>query len=307
MPRATGANVTRPPLVSVLIPCHDHAATLPWALASLLAQTHERWECFVVDDGSRDAPGAVVDAFGDPRVHYVRLPEQRGPAYARQVGLERSSGDFVAMLDADDWLYPTKLAAQVAAFAADPGLAVVGCGMAVVDEEGRLLGTRGAEAAAGVCGGIRALPPSCGQATVMLRGDVARAGRFDPSLRRTEDADYLHGILDGRRYRVLGEPLYVYREAVRGAARRRLRSHAYRRRALRKRLGHDPLLAAAGLLDSYAKSALYAAAVTLRLDGPVVRARTRPAALEEERAFGAARAVVRALVERAGFPADAAR
>ncbi|HWV57809.1 MAG TPA: glycosyltransferase family 2 protein, partial [Longimicrobiales bacterium] len=150
--------MTAPALVSVLVPCHDHAAVLPWALASLVAQTHQEWECLVIDDGSADRPRDVVDRFEDPRIRYMRLDRNRGPAAARQLALEHARGDFIAMLDADDWAYPTRFETQLAAFAADPDLAAVGSGMAVVDADNRLLGVRGAVDQEGVSYGMRALP-----------------------------------------------------------------------------------------------------------------------------------------------------
>ena len=87
------------PLVSVMMPCFNAAETLPMALASLLAQTHARWEAVIVDDGSTDATWDVLRAVDDPRLRVERFPENRGRGAARQRCLEMARGDFLSMLD----------------------------------------------------------------------------------------------------------------------------------------------------------------------------------------------------------------
>lgn len=288
----------------MLVPCHDHGDVLPWALASLVAQTHDEWECILVDDGSAQPPADIVEAFADPRITLVRLPANHGPAVARQVALERARGDVVALLDADDWMVPARLAAQIECLADSPQVAAVGSGMAVVDASNTLIGLRGCRARRGISRGVRALPPSCGQATVMLRGEVARSGGFDPRLRRAEDADYLRRVLHGREYVVLAAPLYVYREDPRGSAARRIRSHPHRRRSLRKLMRQYPVRATARLLESYAKTAIYAGVSRLGLDEAIVRVRNSPPGEAERRAFEEARAAVQAVLDRVGLRAN---
>ncbi len=122
-----------------LLQHRPHAAV---ALASLQAQTFEDWECLVVDDGSADRPLDVVAALGDPRFRMFRLDANRGRGAARQVALDHAEGEFLGMLDADDWLFPTKLARQVEALNATPAAALVSTGMAVVDRSEQLVGVR---------------------------------------------------------------------------------------------------------------------------------------------------------------------
>lgn len=280
------------PLVSVLIPCYEHADVLPWALASLVAQTHTRWEAIVVDDGSTDSPRTAVDAVADARIRFVRLDTNHGPAFARQTALDHATGDLVALQDADDWSYPDRLAAQVRALQETPAVDAVGTGMAIVGRDNSLRGVRGAREDRGACGVVRALPSSCGQATVMLRGPVARAGRFDPALRRAEDVDYLAGVLSGRRYRVLAGPLYAYRSPRRSGSDILLQAHAQRRQRLRKLIRRHPLRAGIRILDSHAKSGVYGTAHRLGLADALERLRTRPATEVQRERFTDARSAV---------------
>lgn len=100
------------PLVSVVIPTFNRAATIVRAVASVLQQTYRPIEVIVVDDGSTDGTAEVLKAYGSAIV-YVRQ-NNAGPAAARNRGIRASQGDMVAFLDSDDMWRATKLERQVA-------------------------------------------------------------------------------------------------------------------------------------------------------------------------------------------------
>ncbi len=93
----------RNPLVSIIIPTYNYAAYLPTALKSCLSQSYNRLEIIVVDDGSTDGTKEVIAAFGDNRIVYL-FQDHNGVSSARNAGLQRASGSFIAFLDADDYL-----------------------------------------------------------------------------------------------------------------------------------------------------------------------------------------------------------
>lgn len=103
------------PLISVIIPTWQRAAWIEGAVRSVLEQSHTRLECLVVDDGSTDATDALLDklAAEDSRVIVLRQ-ENMGVSAARNAGIERASGEFIALLDSDDHWLPHKLARQLA-------------------------------------------------------------------------------------------------------------------------------------------------------------------------------------------------
>jgi glycosyltransferase involved in cell wall biosynthesis len=105
------------PLVSVIIPTHRRPELLRLAVLSVLAQTYANVEVVVVSDGP-DPPTAAVMSNLDPRVLYLELPVNQGPAAARNFGILHSHGEWIAFLDDDDEFLPRKLEAQVAL--ADP-------------------------------------------------------------------------------------------------------------------------------------------------------------------------------------------
>jgi len=102
------------PRVSVIIPTYNRVGVLYYALNSVLNQTMQDFEVFVVDDASTDKTPEYVASITDPRVHYIRLPTNRFAAAARNAGMERARGGYIAFLDSDDQWWPTKLEKQVA-------------------------------------------------------------------------------------------------------------------------------------------------------------------------------------------------
>src|SRR4051794_38186186 len=112
-------------LVSVIIPVHNYARFVGRAVNSVLAQTYEPVECIVVDDGSTDDTPALLAGFGD-RIRVIRK-EKQGPAIARNVGIRSARGEYIALLDSDDYWRGHKLCGQIAAIEADPALGAVGC------------------------------------------------------------------------------------------------------------------------------------------------------------------------------------
>jgi len=90
-------------LVSVIIPCYNHAHFLGEAVESVLGQTYPHIEIIVIDDGSTDDIAQVMTAY--PSIRYVRQ-DNMGLSRARNAGLAHSNGAYVLFLDADDHLFP---------------------------------------------------------------------------------------------------------------------------------------------------------------------------------------------------------
>lgn len=127
---------TDSPTFSVVIPAYNAEGTIARALNSVLAQTWPAYEIIVVDDGSSDNTEEVLAAFGD-QVTYL-MQENAGPSAARNRGIEASSGDWIAFLDADDWYYPGRLQAHAEMIVADSDLDFLVASFDYKDTEGRL-------------------------------------------------------------------------------------------------------------------------------------------------------------------------
>jgi len=125
------------PLVSVIVPTFNRAYCLAGAVNSVLAQTHRNVELIIIDDGSTDdTVQLVASRWGhDPRVKYFHQANQ-GVTAARNQGINRAAGDFVALLDSDDRWKPWKLQAQIASMVQCPDIGMVWTDMEAVDPDG---------------------------------------------------------------------------------------------------------------------------------------------------------------------------
>ena len=112
---------------SVIIPTFRRPQELPTAIASVLAQSGVEVEVFVIDDSPEGSAQAFVEAYDDPRVHYVKNPNPSGgvPSLVRNLGWPLARGAFIHFLDDDDIVPEGHYAAVKTAFAAHPNVGVV--------------------------------------------------------------------------------------------------------------------------------------------------------------------------------------
>jgi glycosyltransferase involved in cell wall biosynthesis len=166
--------------LSVIIPVFNGQRFLRDSVLSVLAQGHEPLEIIVVDDGSTDLTPEVIESFGD-RVQSVRLDHNRGPATARNAGIERARGSVIGFLDVDD-LWPSgRLPAMIEPLLRDPTCSIV-------KGYARVSHSLDPEANPETLS-----PPVLGPwiGSALYRKDVFQeVGLFEPALRYSEDIDW---------------------------------------------------------------------------------------------------------------------
>ncbi len=130
------------PALSVVMPAYNSAAFIAEAMQSVLAQTWEDLELIVVDDGSRDETPAIAAriAAADPRVTLIEQPNSGRPSAARNTGLARARGRYLAFLDSDDVWFPDRVARMIAGLEAHPHWLAVFHDLKLVAEDGSDLG-----------------------------------------------------------------------------------------------------------------------------------------------------------------------
>jgi glycosyltransferase involved in cell wall biosynthesis len=179
------------PAVSVIIPAYNSAEYVTQALDSVLAQTLADCEVIVVNDGSPDTE--QLDRVLEPymgRIVYLRL-DNRGPGGARNAAIQRARGEFVALLDSDDFWYPDFLAEQVERLKSDPLIDLVYSDAMLIGDSphaGRTIMQR--SPSRGVVNFESLLTGDCEVTTstvVVRRRAMVESGLFDDSLRRCED------------------------------------------------------------------------------------------------------------------------
>lgn len=102
------------PIVSVIMPTYNHAPFVEQAIKSVLAQRDVDFELIISDDGSTDATRDVVAAIKDDRIKFFPNVVNRGACVVTNELIQRSSGEFIALINSDDyWSVDDKLAYQV--------------------------------------------------------------------------------------------------------------------------------------------------------------------------------------------------
>lgn len=93
------------PVVSIIIPAYNAEHTLKICIRSVLQQTYKNYELLIIDDGSRDGTAVIADFYAEKySAVQVIHSENRGVSGARNLGIEKASGDYILFLDADDRL-----------------------------------------------------------------------------------------------------------------------------------------------------------------------------------------------------------
>lgn len=201
------------PRVSIVIPTHNRAEFLGAAVRSVLCQSFQDFEVVIVDDGSNDCTSTMVDTFRDERIHYIRHRMRRGGAAARNTGIARASGEYVAFLDDDDEWFPEKLERQMNIMLASPpqvggvytGYFIVNrsdgstCGQVIARNRGYLYPPILAE---NLIGGTSSV--------VLRRACLERVGWFDETLPSFQDYDLWIRVARGFEFECIPEPLLKY-------------------------------------------------------------------------------------------------
>lgn len=206
--------------VSVVIAVLNGEAFVAGAISSALRQTHFDLEVLVVDNGSTDGTWAIIERFAaaDRRVRPLQAAAQRGPDVARNCGIEAASGEWIAILDADDVMHPRRLE-RLLRFAGAREASVVADNQRLIDADGRFLrlawrpGQLPAriDAPAFVRGNLFGAPGiALGYLKPMFRRDLVRSAglRYQPRPRKVEDYQFMYSLLRS------GADLHVYDEAL---------------------------------------------------------------------------------------------
>ena len=124
--------------ISIIIPAYNIEKELARTLDSVLAQTYENMEIIVVNDGSKDGTGAVIDAYAakDSRIRAIHK-ENGGVTSARLRGVAEATGDWIGFVDGDDWIEPD-MYAHLMKNAREYGADISHCGYRMVFPNGRV-------------------------------------------------------------------------------------------------------------------------------------------------------------------------
>lgn len=179
--------------VTVIMACHNSSAYLDEAANSVLGQTLGGLELIFIDDCSTDGTGEITARYQahDDRVSTISLPENSGPAAARNAGIRAARGDWLGILDSDDVAMPTRFEEQLRLANSDKGVVMVGSSSLSINEHGDVIKenkypTKHNELVKRLCSLQGFLPHS----SMLYRTDVVRKlASFNPRYARSQDYD----------------------------------------------------------------------------------------------------------------------
>jgi glycosyltransferase involved in cell wall biosynthesis len=212
------------PRISVVIPAWNAAEYIESSVASVLAQSEPDLEIVVVDDGSTDATAAVVSSVADQRVRLV-TQENRGQSAALNRGAAESRGKYIKFLDADDWLNPGHLEAQLGVLE-DTAEMLASCRWGYFVHEPPTRQVRTSHTDRDYDDPMLWLIDSLARDEGMMGGWMwliprevwDRCGGWDESLTLNNDFDFsIRLLLASKGVRFARDAVYSYREGVRGA------------------------------------------------------------------------------------------
>jgi glycosyltransferase involved in cell wall biosynthesis len=208
--------------VSVILAAYNHAPFVGQTIESVLSQSFRDFEFIITDDGSSDETVEVICSYEDPRIQLAVFPENRGACEATNHCIDRSKGEYIAVINSDDWFLPDKLKIQVEVLDRQPWLAAVFSKVLFVDEAG-----------SPTTGHNAGFPPEfvdnmpnrfawlrffffTGNAlchpTAMIRSSVYNElGQYNAALRQLPDFDMWVRVCGRHEIRVLPEALTAYR------------------------------------------------------------------------------------------------
>ncbi|MFV5482821.1 glycosyltransferase family 2 protein [Acinetobacter sp. YH12071] len=227
------------PLVSIMMPAYNAEATIENAILSLLMQTYKNWECIIVNDGSVDKTLDILKKFNDDRLKIFSFDTNKGRGVARQFAIQQCKGEFLAMLDADDWYYYDKLEKQVKFFLNNPDVDLVSCGM-VIQKNNQCIGIRG-------IGDNRILffnrptKVPVPHASSMFRRNIVGSHSYDSEFKLGQDMDFLRHIMLGKKYAKLDFPGYVYDEYISNNYKKISQSYQFSAKSYLKFIGKYPV------------------------------------------------------------------
>lgn len=198
------------PKTSIITPVYNAEEFLSETIESVLNQTDRNFEFLLIDDCSTDSSPEIIKEYGenDQRIRYIKLEENSGAAVARNTGLDKARGRFIAFVDSDDKWYPEKLSKQLA-FMEINNKAFTYTKYERITEEGEVLGAPGFPDKLNYTGLLKNTAIAC--STVVIDRQIIGDFRM-PLVRKGQDTATWLRILSNHEYAYLvDEVLNQYR------------------------------------------------------------------------------------------------
>ncbi|MGG0720047.1 glycosyltransferase [Robertmurraya massiliosenegalensis] len=201
-------------MISIVLPVYNSDKYIRHSIESVINQSYIDWELIVIDDGSIDQTGSIIQEYNSDRIHY-HYQSNQGPSAARNKGISLAKGEYIAFIDADDIYRPNKLYEQVRFLENHPEIQIVYCDAQVVNKDLKPINVLRTEGlydnkedffAQLLFRQILPLPPA-----IMLKRECLQEIKYNEKLVHAEDYDLTIQLARKFRFGYLPESLYIYR------------------------------------------------------------------------------------------------
>lgn len=239
--------------ITIGIPFYNAEVYLADAIRSVFAQTYQDWELILIDDGSTDNSLAIAQSVDDPRVRVYSDGKNKKLASRLNELTQLATYEFIARMDADDFISPRRLEKQMEIFEKFPEKDLVSTGVFSITNDKELIGSRGDNATDVLLEDLLYKRVGIVHAAILARKSWYQRNQYDTSLKIAQDYDlWLRSSKnDDLNIFLLPEPLYYYREEGNTTVQKLSSAYKNERRMYKKYAGgHYRRL----LLKSYAKT-----------------------------------------------------
>ncbi len=184
-------------MISVIIPTYNREKKLLNSVNSVRNQTIRDIEIIVVDDGSTDSTFDVIKRIDDNRIKYIKLETNRGGGVARNIGVSKAKGEFIAFQDSDDIWYRNKLEVEIKALK-DNKADIVFCKMNRI-EDGKSTGLVPTAYKEGFLNPVKNVY-GIGTPTLLGYSDIFKNNQFDSKFPRYQELELM--IRLSEKYRI---------------------------------------------------------------------------------------------------------
>lgn len=204
--------------VSVIIPTYNREKTLKRSVDSVLKQTYTNIEVIIVDDCSIDNTEEIVKSWGNSKIKYYKLEKNSGACVARNYGIEKATGEYIAFQDSDDEWYKNKLELQMKEIT-NSNVDLVFCALnRIKDGQNRKEKIPGDNIECSNNFTNRLLMDSCvSTQTILAKKYVFNKEKFDPELPRFQDWDLMIRISKKYKIGYIDMPLlnlYIQKDSI---------------------------------------------------------------------------------------------
>jgi glycosyltransferase involved in cell wall biosynthesis len=190
------------PLVSILLPTFNAEKYIGKAIDSILQQTFTDFELIIINDGSLDGTGKIVESYKDPRIIYRKHQTNRGLIYTLNSLLSLARGKYIARMDGDDISGPERIEKQLDYLEKNQQVDVLATQVRLIDEVGNNLGDWDDDIKHSTASSIRRFLPinNCiAHPTIIAKRELLLTYKYKSRQKLSEDYDlWLRVAADGK-------------------------------------------------------------------------------------------------------------